>query len=291
MYRTNWMWRLTSVGPTLLFLLIFTVGPILLLITMSFHEIRWEGGSANWIFKGLLNYMDLPKNTFFKAAIGNTFIFVFSSVAAEMVLGFILALLVSQLTTSRVMFLTTFLLPILVPGIVIGAIWKLMYNIDFGLLNDIVGLVGIPPQDWLGNKHLALGSVVLVDIWHWTSFCFLLLLAGLESIPNDVYEAARLDGAGFFSELRHITIPLMMPVIVVTLFTRTLLAFKVFDEVFLLTQGGPGTATEVLSYTVFRIFFDEDREGFGSAMCISIIIMIIIMLLVGLKGIQKRKAA
>ena len=291
MHRLDLGWRLIAVGPTVLFLLIFTVAPIALMLTMSFYEIRWEGGAATWTWRGLANYAELGGNPFYAAAVRNTFVFVVAAVVLEMLLGFGLALLVSRLAAGRTLFLAVFLLPILIPAIVIGAIWKLMYNFDFGLFNDFVGLLGLPRQDWLGNAHLALASVVLVDVWHWTSFCFLLLLAGLESLPQDVYEAAKLDGAGPWQELRHVTLPLMLPVIVVTLVTRTLLAFKVFDEVFLLTQGGPGTATEVLSFTVFRVFFNDDREGFGSAMSISIIMMVIALLVIGALATRRRGPA
>ncbi len=289
MHRLDLGWRLIAVGPTVLFLLIFTVVPIALMLVMSFHDVRWEGGAAIWTWRGLANYAELGSNPFYDAGLRNTFVFVVAAVLVEMTLGFGLALLVSRLAGGRTFFLAVFLLPILIPAIVIGAIWKLMYNFDFGLFNDAVGLLGLPRQDWLGNADLALASIVLVDVWHWTSFCFLLLLAGLESLPQDVYEAAKLDGANLLQELRHITLPLMWPVLLVTLMTRMLLAFKVFDEVYLLTQGGPGTATEVLSFTVFRVFFDDDREGFGSAMSISIILMVIALLLIGTLATRRRR--
>jgi multiple sugar transport system permease protein len=289
MHRLDLGWRLIAVGPTVLFLLIFTVVPIALMLVMSFHDVRWEGGAAIWTWRGLANYAELGSNPFYDAGLRNTFVFVVAAVLVEMALGFGLALLVSRLAGGRTFFLAVFLLPILIPAIVIGAIWKLMYNFDFGLFNDAVGLLGLPRQDWLGNADLALASIVLVDVWHWTSFCFLLLLAGLESLPQDVYEAAKLDGANLLQELRHITLPLMWPVLLVTLMTRMLLAFKVFDEVYLLTQGGPGTATEVLSFTVFRVFFDDDREGFGSAMSISIILMVIALLLIGTLATRRRR--
>src|SRR4029079_17280562 len=102
-----------------------------------------------------------------------------------------------------------FLLPILVPGIVICAIWKLMYNFDFGVLNQMLGVVGLKPVDWLGNGATALLAVIAVDVWHWTPFVFRLMLAGLESLPTDVYEAARVDGATFLQEMHHVTLPLM----------------------------------------------------------------------------------
>lgn len=284
-------WRLIAVGPTVVILVALTALPIVLLLVMSLHEIHWEGGQAHWTYLGLANYAELPRNPFYSVSLRNTFVFVFAAVIIEMLLGFCLALLVSRLVRGRPVYLAIFLIPILVPGIVIGAIWKLMFNFDFGLFNDFVALLGLPRTDWLGDARFALASVVLVDVWHWTSFCFLLLLAGLESLPQDVYEAAKLDGAGFWQELRHITLPLMWPVILVTLMTRGLLAFKVFDEVYLLTQGGPGTATEVLSFTVFRVFFDDDREGFGSAMSISLIVMVLALLLLARAVTVRRSSA
>jgi len=288
MHQRTLGWRLVAVGPTVFFLIAFTLVPIVLILLMSFHDIEWAGGEVHLTYLGWANYAELPGNPFFGAAVRNTFVFVFFAVSIQMVLGFFLALLVSRMQRGRVVILAIFLLPTLVPAIVIGAIWKLMYNFDFGLFNDFVTLFGIPPRDWLGEPHLALPAVMLVDVWHWTSFCFLLLLAGLEGLPQDVYEAAKLDGAGFWQELRHITLPMMLPVIIVTLVTRTLLAFKVFDEVFLLTQGGPGTATEVLSLTVYRIFFSDDRHGFGSAMSISVILMVMALLLIGRTVMARR---
>lgn len=287
-YASGHAWRYLSLAPTVILLLALTVLPIVWLAAMSLHTIAWQGGAAQWTFVGLGNYLSMPGNVFFAAALRNTVLFVIVCVAVEMLLGFALALMVSRLVRGRMLFIAIFLLPILVPAIVIGAIFKLMYNYDFGLVNDIVGLLGLPAQDWLGDPNLALASVIVVDIWHWTSFCFLLLLAGLESLSHDLHEAARLDGASFWQELRLVTLPLMMPVLLATLAARALLAFKVFDEVFLLTGGGPGTATEVLSFTVYRVFFTEDRQGPGSAMAMAVIIMVCAMVLVAVLGLRRR---
>ena len=191
-----------------------------------------------------------------------------------MLIGFVLALLTTRVVRGRVFYRTVFILPILVPGIIIGAIWKLMYSYDFGVLNSLLMWLGLAPQDWLGNPDLALLSVIIVDVWHWTPFCFLLLLAGLESLPDDIFEAARIDGATRWQQLRHITLPLMLPTIAVTFVFRMILAFKVFDEIYLLTGGGPGTSTEVISFTIYRRFFTEDQTGYGAAMSIAVIAVI-----------------
>ena len=127
-------------------------------------------------------------------------------------------------------------------------------------------------------------SVILVDIWHWTPFCFLLFLAGIESLPQDVFEAARIDGAGPWQELWYVTLPLMIPTLVVTFAFRLVLAFKVFYEVYLLTSGGPGTSTEVLSFTLYQRFFTEDKAGYGSAMSVAIIFLVSLLLVIALSA-------
>jgi multiple sugar transport system permease protein len=269
---------------------LLSVLPILNLVAMAFHDIAWVAGRAEWQAAGLKHFRALPGDQLFRAGIANTLVFAMVAVAAQMVLGFAMALLTSRSRRGQVVYRAIFLLPILVPGIVIGAIWKLMYNFDFGIINALGGLLGLAPRDWLGQQATALGSVIVVDVWHWTPFCYLLLLAGLESLPRDVYEAASVDGARGWRELGYITLPLMLPTIVVTLVFRLILAFKVFDEVFLLTGGGPGTATEVISFTIYRRFFTEDRAGHGAAISIATLFVISLLIVLAL-GLARRRRA
>ncbi len=254
-----WRWLLLS--PALALTLVLSVLPIANLVAMSFYQITWENARAVWTPVGLDNYKALPGDPLFRAGMINTFVFAVASVGVQMVLGFILALLTSRIVRGRILYRMVFILPLLIPGIVIGAIWKLILNSDFGLLNQILGLFGVWPVDWLGDPTLAFLSIVVVDIWHWTPFCYLLLLASLESLPQDIYEAARIDGAGPWQELLYVTLPLMIPAIVVTFVFRLVVAFKVFDEVYLITSGGPGTATEVLSFTIYQRFFTETARA------------------------------
>lgn len=281
-------WRLITVGPLVLVLAFFTLAPILYLAVVSFNNIEWAEGHAIWTFVGWANYADVADAPFFSASIRNTAIFAVVAVSAEMVLGFGLALLVSRLVRSRALFITIFLIPLLVPPIVIGAMWRLLYNFDFGLINHTLLWFGLNGVNWLGDPKIALSSIIILDIWHWTPFTFLLLLAGLEGLPEDVFEAAHIDGATGWQQIRFVTLPMMMPVILVTLFTRALLAIKVFDEVFLLTSGGPGTSTEVLSLSVFRTFFLEDRRGDGAALAIMTIGLVFLVAFVGWLGIRNR---
>lgn len=284
------VWRGLTLGPALLIFALLTILPILNLSAMSAHQVTWTGGQASWDFAGIRYFLALGNDVLFRASVRNTAIFAITAVGAQMVLGFVLALLTSQVVHGRVIYRTVFLLPILIPGIVIGAIWKLMYNFDFGIINHIAGLFGLAPTDWLGDPSLALGAVIVVDIWHWTPFCFLLLLAGIESLPREVYEAAQIDGASAWQRLVHITLPLMLPTILVTFVFRLILAFKVFDEVYLLTGGGPGTATEVLSFTIYRRFFTEDRVGYGSAMSIVALVVLALAIILAM-GASRRQGA
>lgn len=286
--QTDRVWRFATLAPALILFLLLTLVPMGNLVALSFHEVEWIDRLSNWDWVGLHNYARLADDTLFRAGIVNTIIFAVVAVALQMVLGFSLALMTARITRGRLVYRTIFILPILVPGIVIGAIWKLMYSFDFGVINQALLAIGLTPQDWLGNGSLALMSVIIVDVWHWTPFCFLLLLASLETLPEDIFEAARTDGANGWQVLRYITLPLMIPALVVVFVFRMILAFKVFDEIYLLTGGGPGTATEVISFTIYRRFFTEDQTGYGAAISVATI-AVIAMLIITASRLTLRK--
>ena len=282
--------RRWMLAPALLLFAAVAVAPIVELVAMSVTQTDWIQGKANWRFVGADQYVRVFGDSLFRAGIFNTLLFSAGAVLAQMVLGFTLALMTTRVTRGRVVYRTVFLLPILVPGIVIGAIWKLMYNFDFGVLNQMLGVAGLKPVDWLGNGATALLAVIAVDVWHWTPFVFLLMLAGLESLPTDVYEAARVDGATFRQEMRYVTLPLMLPTIVVTLVFRLLVSVKVFDEIYLLTGGGPGTATEVVSYTIFRRFFTEGQTGYGAAMSVIVLFALALLFILARAATTRRNS-
>lgn len=285
------LWRWLTLSPAALVLLLLTALPVLNLVAMSFFRIEWAGGRAAWTPEGLANYAAVPGDELFRAALVNTTVFVAVAVAVEMVLGLALALLCGRVGRGRTFYRAVFILPILIPGIVIGAIWKLMYNFDFGIINQAAALFGAMPRNWLGDPATALLSVIVVDVWHWTPFCFLLLLASAEALPQELYEAARIDGASGWQELTRVTLPLLWPAIVVTFAFRAVVAFKVFDEVYLLTGGGPGTATEVLSFTIYQRFFAEDRVGYGSALAVVAIFGVSLLLALTLSARRGREGA
>ena len=277
-------WKWATFSPALLLMLSLSVLPIVNLFWMSFFNVAWSAGKASWSSVGLAHYRDLTGDGLFGVSLLNTFIFAAGAVIGQMVLGFLAAFLCSRISRGRVLYRAIFILPILIPGIVVGAIWKLMLNYDFGLINQVSALAGLDAWDWLGSSSTALLSVMIVDIWHWTPFCFLLFLAGLESLPQDVYEAAQIDGASAWQQLFWITLPMMSSTIAVTFAFRSVLAFKVFDEVYLLTGGGPGTATQVVSFTLYQRFFSENRMGYGAAMSVAVIFVVSLMLVFSLSA-------
>jgi multiple sugar transport system permease protein len=287
--RTDPFWRYMTLAPALLLFLLLTILPLANLLALSLHDVTWADRQAIWHWVGGGNYARIPNDTLFRAGVWNTSIFAVVAVSIQMVLGLALALMTSAVVRGRQFYRVAFLLPVLVPGIVIGAIWKLMYSFDFGVVNQLSATLGMAPRDWLGDSTYALASVIVVDIWHWTPFCFLLLLASLESLPQDIYDAGKIDGASAWQTLWYITLPLMLPAIVVIFVFRMILAFKVFDQIYLLTGGGPGTATEVISFTIYRRFFTEDQAGYGAA--ISIATFVVIAVLIALASrFNKRKA-
>jgi multiple sugar transport system permease protein len=250
--------------PVMIVLVGLTIYPFISLLVMAFSTVKFEEGRIIWTYSGLDNFYTFVGDATFITAVRNTVLFVMVTVLLEIVFGFLLALIVSQLTRLASIARAVLMIPILVPAIAIGTLWRLMYNYEFGIFNRLLTFLHLPIQNWTGDPILAMPSIIVVDVWHWTAFIFLLMLAGIESLPIEPLEAARVDGASDWQMLRHIILPLLRPTILVALMFRTIFAFKVFDEVYLLTSGGPGNATEVISLYINRVFFTQSRMGYGA---------------------------
>lgn len=277
--------------PLLLMLLVFSIIPILQLFRMGFSTVFFEEGQVKWFFSGLDNYYTFLSDEVFSIALYNTTLFVVVTVSIEMILGFILALLASNLRRGSGFYRTILIIPILVPAIAIGTVWRLMYNYDFGILNQILKFVGLPAQTWVADPNLAMLCVILVDVWHWIPFVFLLMLAGIESLPIEPLEAAQVDGASIWQTLCYVIVPMLRPTILVTLMFRTIFAFKVFDEVYLLTGGGPGTRTEVVSMFINRVYFQQFRWGYGAFLSLVTIALIALFVILYNRFIKSRSLA
>ncbi|HTI47310.1 MAG TPA: sugar ABC transporter permease [Casimicrobiaceae bacterium] len=277
----NRTFRHWSLLPAVVLFVLLTAYPVANLVRMSVSTIEFAQGTETWTFTPLRNLALLRADEVIPPAVRNTLIFVVAAVAMEMVLGLALALLVAGVSRGKGLVRTVMILPILVPPVAIGSMWKLLYNYDFGIFNQALTALHLPPVNWLGSTSIALWSVILVDVWHWVPFVFLILFAAVEALPIDVLEAARVDGATRSQLLRRVVLPLLKPAIVVALLFRTILAFKVFDEVFLLTSGGPGTSTELVTLHLYKVFFEQNQLGYGALLSLALIAAILAFLLVG----------
>ena len=279
----NRTFRHWSLLPAVLLFVALTLYPLANLVRMSVSTIEFSQGAEVWRFTPGANFAQLARDDVLRPAVVNTLIFVVVSVALEMVIGLALAIAVAGLRRGKAWVRTVMVLPILVPPVAIGSMWKLMYNFDFGIFNQALVAVGLMPVNWLGSAQIALASVIVVDVWHWVPFVFLILFAAVEGLPVDLIEAARVDGATRWQVVRLVMIPLLKPAIVVAFLFRTILAFKVFDEVYLLTSGGPGTATELVNLHLYKVYFEQNQLGYGALLSLAVIAAIVAFLLVARK--------
>ncbi len=229
-------------------------------------------------FVGLDQYLSLPANETYVAALVNTLVFVGLAVAFELLLGLALALALQQVLPRRGRnVLRSFLLtPMFVTPIAVGLMFRFLLNQQLGLIPALLAQAGLR-VDFFGSQ-LALFSIVGIDVWQWTPFMLLLMLAGLESLPTQPFEAAKVDGAGTWFTFANVTLPLMRPVIAVAVLIRGLDAFKVFEYVFAITRGGPGTATETLQYEVYRTGFTFFRLGEAAAMAFVLVAIVLVLI-------------
>jgi multiple sugar transport system permease protein len=216
----------------------------------------------------LANFARLLQDRVFAVSALQTIALTAVALSIEFILGMALALLIDSLARARSLFRASLLVPMLLPPVVAAVAWRLIYNPQFGALNGTLRWLGLNTAalTWTSGEKSALPSVILVDIWEWTPFLFLLLSAGLQAIPPEPIEAARIDGAGAWRIFRDVTLPLLKPTILLALLLRAMDLVRIFDQIFILTQGGPGTATETVSLYIYRTAFRFSNFGYAAAM-------------------------
>lgn len=277
-----------AVLPTALILVVFTIFPIGQLLWMSVSEIEFSQDQLISTFVGLKHLSTAIQDPVVPVAWKNTFIFVFFAVTFEVVLGLGLALMISRTRFFVGVYRTILLFPLLIPPIAIGTIWSLMYDYNYGFINQLLALINVVGPTWTADPKLALACIIFVDIWHWTSFLFLIILAGVESLPHELAEAARVDGSSEWQTYRYIFFPLLKPTLITAIMLRTIFAFKVFDQIFLLTGGGPGTTTEVINLHIYKTFFEQFRLGYGAFLALSMGVVMSILVIIFQKIKQRR---
>ena len=265
-------------APTVLIVLLIILFPITFALISSFFDYTLINKSFN-NFIGLDNYVNSINDEQLFNSISVTIFFVILVVLFEFLLGFFIALLLNSIDRFKSVYYFILLLPLLINPIVVGLIWRMFLHPQLGILNYLLGLISINPINWLGDPKMAFVTIIFVDIWHQVSFMIILLLAGLSAIPKEPYEAARSDGAGILDCFIHITLPYMRPVIIVTILIRLIFAVKTYDLIYIMTKGGPGDATDLISYYIYRSAFISLNLGEAAAMSTILLFIIVILTL------------
>jgi multiple sugar transport system permease protein len=269
---------LILLGPTLLILLAMLAFPTVYVLNVSFRDFHLTDPTAGNPFVGLENYKTLLSSPEFFAALWKSVLFTVASVGLTFVIGMAIALLLNRSDVwGTGLTRTVILVPLIFTPLVIGATYRFMLERDNGVINEFLDLVGLERIPFLADPVWAMISVILVDVWQWTPFAVLVLLAGLESLPVEPFEAARMDGASRWAEFWYITLPLLAPVIAVVLLIRTMDAFREFDKIFIMTGGGPGTATQTLPIFLYRSGFQDFNMGFSAATGVIMLIIVTVV--------------
>jgi len=254
---------LLLLGPCVLYLLAFSVYPLITSLIRSFEDYNSRTNTWRWV--GLGNYRQLVSDSAFWSTVEHTVVFTFSAVAIQVVLGTALALFFNQRLRGATVVRAILILPMLLTPIVVGLMWRALLNPDWGMLNWLAGKVGFHHVGWLSDPSTALRTLILVDSWQWTPFVFVIVYARLQALPQEVFEAGEVDGANWFQRTRLLTLPLLLPAIVFAAVFRGIDAFRTFDLVYGLTNGGPVQATSTLSFESFQNGFEFFHYGYASA--------------------------
>lgn len=275
--------------PCILILLAVSVFPFIYSLLLSFNS--WEMGSGlPRRFVAFANYGRLFTDLRFGNSILNMGKVLLFGVSLQFLIGLTLAMLLNRAFRARNLITTLFLLPMMIAPVVVGCNWKMIYNYTYGPLNHILRVLGLGEGvNWLGSMKVAMPAIIISDIWEWTPFMMIVLLAGLQTISVELYEAAKVDGASRWQVFWRITLPILKPIIIITILIRAMDVFKLFDIVVLLTQGGPAGASETVSYYNYLTGFKYFNMGYAAAIAYFQLIVIIIVANIFLRFLQERK--
>jgi multiple sugar transport system permease protein len=265
-------------SPTIGVILALGIFPLLYSLVLSFQRRDLQHPNEDQ-FVGLANYAAALVDPRVLSAMTNTLLLVVVGIAIQFVLGLGLALVVVDELRGKRFIIPLLMLPVMMVPVVVALGWRLLWDSQYGPINQILSIILRRDVDilWLTQKWPALFAVLVTDVWQWTPFMFLILLAGLSSLNPELYEAAALDGAGWWEELREITLPGLAPVIAVAILFRALDAFKIFDQIFMLTQGQPGTSTETISWYIYQVGYKFFNLGYAAAVSYLLLIFLTVV--------------
>ncbi|MDH4264562.1 MAG: sugar ABC transporter permease [Deltaproteobacteria bacterium] len=265
------------VAPAVFVLAFTCLYPVIKGFELSFFD--WSLGTPieSRKYIGWENFLWAVTDPTLYNSIKVTLIFTACSVAAELFLGLLIAFLLEKGLKGLALLRTAFIIPIMIAPVVVGLLWRYLFDANFGLINYVVSLLGLQPKVWLGTPGWALPAVIITDIWQWTPFMFILFLAGLQSLPKDPVEAAHVDGATTWQVIRHVKLPLLAPVIWVAVILRIIDAFRSLEVMYIMTFGGPGRETEVLSLHIYKTAFTAQRLGLAAVNAIFLLAFIFLL--------------
>lgn len=266
---------------------VFTLISVIYSFYLSFQE--WNILQPETTFVGLNNYARLLEDTRFHQAVGNTLYYAIFSVPLTMALGLLIALLLNNQIRARGLFRTLYYLPVVTPLVIAAIIWKWLYNGDYGLINYYLIQLGLidKPLLWLADPNLAMPSVILMSVWKGVGFHMVVYLAGLQAIPEELFDAAKVDGAGSVRRLLSITIPLLAPTSFFLFVISTIGSLQVFTEIYVMTNGGPLRRTTTIVYHLYQTAFKQFEMGYASAMAYALFAMIFVFTLIQMRYLYR----
>jgi multiple sugar transport system permease protein len=277
--------------PTLVALIVIIAFPLAFALYVSTHDYDLTKGGIG-AFVGVANYARTLGDDVFATAARNTLVLSVSVVVLELIVALGLSLLLNTAGLRfRNVYLAILLIPLLISPIAVGLIWRLLLHPDLGAINWALGLVGLPKQEWLSGSTTAMPTIVGVDLWHETSLMLVIILAGLTALPRDPIEAASVDGANSWQTFWTVTLPLLMPVLLVAVLIRMIAAMKTYDLIYVLTRGGPGSSTETISYSIWKNAFTSLDMGRSAAASFLLLIAILVLTVILVRVMNRDEAA
>jgi len=288
--KKKWQsYALLFILPSFILYTMFVIVPTVGSVYLSFTS--WDGISNDVRYIGFANFVEIWNSPRVHNALKNTMIMTISLVVLENIAAIAMAMMVDKVRWFRNLFRSVFYFPTLLSGIVMGFVWAMILNYNFGVFNQILESVGLGKWivDWLGNPKYAMLSIILSTVWKGAGYYMIIYLAGLQGIPQELNEAASIDGAGGWQQFRHITFPLLAGSMTVCMVLSMISALKIFDQIAVMTDGGPGFETETLTYIIYKVGFGELRQGFGTALAMVLFLIILIITVFQVKVLQKRE--
>lgn len=272
-------------APSVLFVFLLSIVPLVYTFVLSFQDYNLLKGTSSYV--GVENYRAILETPAMRESIWITIKYTVLSVGASTLVGIGLAIVVNQLTCGKGFFRIVFMVPMMLSGVVVGVLWRFLFSTDMGVINYLLEVCGFQRVNWIGSTSAAMTSIIIADVWQWSSFAFVNVLAALDALNPEPLEAARVDGASAIQTFFYIKLPTIMPVISVAVIFRVVWAFRNFDLIYSLTSGGPGTSTTTMAIEIFKVAFNQYKIGAACALSVLMFILLMALSVVILKDTMK----